>query len=194
MQDRDHDWVKGRESVAIKLSFNRNTFQFPINPANLKISQPSPANKPSIASIGQISIPATRGLKTVSIESFFWDAELLWSNRWCAMRAIDMLDHLDHWQRDKIPMRFTAESLGYDFWVLCENLEYDRRAGEEDDIYFKLDLVEFRPYGAKIIEIDKGGSDWRELYRLNKGIVGNGQDRAIEPGCELIVPDSWRGK
>ena len=43
----------------------------------------------------------------------------------------------------------------YDFYVTCENFSYEIRAGEMNDYYYELDLLEWRDYGAKVLTEQK---------------------------------------
>ena len=137
--------------ITIILQNKERKFLFPYNPEHINIVEISRAIKQNIVSTGQISIPTTPELKTCTLESLFWYERIEENNSWY-WKPRDFLNWLIEWQHAKIPMRFTVEKLNHDFWVICENLEYDVKAGEEDDIYFKIELLEFRPYGAKIIE------------------------------------------
>ena len=58
------------------------------------------------------------------------------------------------WQKSKKPARWSivAGPLEpkqiYDFDVTCENFKHSIKAGEEQDYYYELELIEHRPYGA----------------------------------------------
>lgn len=58
------------------------------------------------------------------------------------------------WQKSKKPARWSIVSSPlepkqiYDFDVTCENFKHKIKAGEEQDYYYELELIEHRPYGA----------------------------------------------
>ena len=62
------------------------------------------------------------------------------------------------WRDSKKPARFTVVSSPletpyyFDFDVTCENIQYEIRAGEESDYYYKLELLEWKDYGAQEVE------------------------------------------
>ena len=51
---------------------NKKRLILPVNPDNLKVNIPSSAQKTEVVGLGQISIPQSPDLATMSIKSFFW--------------------------------------------------------------------------------------------------------------------------
>ena len=42
-------------------------------------------------------------------------------------------------------------------YFVIENFEYDHKAGEEEDIYFKLEIKKYVPYGVKTVKVSLSG-------------------------------------
>lgn len=67
----------------------------------------------------------------------------------------------EDWQASKKPARWTIvvppnePPQCYDFNVTCENFRYEIKAGEENDYYYEIELLEWRDYGAKILNEQK---------------------------------------
>lgn len=63
----------------------------------------------------------------------------------------------EDWQASNKPARWTVvvppnePPQCFDFYVTCENFEYELRSGEEGDYYYTLELLEWRDYGAKVL-------------------------------------------
>ena len=63
----------------------------------------------------------------------------------------------EEWQASKKPARWTIvvppnqPPQCFDFYVTCANFEYEVRAGEDGDYYYNLELLEWRDYGAKVL-------------------------------------------
>ena len=56
----------------IIFEYNHKKIVLPVNPEKLVIKKPSASNKVEIIGIGEVSVPQTRKLATLSINSFFW--------------------------------------------------------------------------------------------------------------------------
>lgn len=79
------------------------------------------------------------------------------------------IDWIEAWQANAEPARITIVSAPneqkqhFDYFVTCEQFNYEKRAGEEDDYYYELELLEYRHYGAEELTVkenrDSGGSN-----------------------------------
>ena len=64
----------------------------------------------------------------------------------------------EEWQASGKPARWTIvvppnePPQCFDFYVTCENFEYELKAGEEGDYYYNIELLEWRDYGAKVLK------------------------------------------
>lgn len=125
----------------------------PTNPDHLPLKRASKTVRTEIVSLGEIAIPTTPTLAEIQIES------LLIRDEKQGIIPNQIVEEIKAWQASKKPKRFTVEDLSYgiDLYVLCESFDYDTKAGEQDDVYYKLSLTEFRPYGAVSLNIPVGG-------------------------------------
>lgn len=130
--------------IYIFLNYGVNTLKFPINPENLKEDIDSAGTSEEIEGLGEINIPTTPKLAKLSINSFFW-------HRVNLLPPSLYVNWLKKWQKSKKPAKLIVTRFNYSMQVTCERFSYDMRAGEEKDIYFELDLKEYRPYGAKLL-------------------------------------------
>lgn len=120
-----------------------NLIKFPINPDSLEKGRASSSSKTKIEGLGEVSVPEYPNLATISIKSFFWqDKNLLPSNMYVSW--------LEKWQESKLPAKLIVTRLNYSMNVTCEGFRHWINAGEEKDIYFELNMQEYRPYGVGI--------------------------------------------
>jgi len=134
-----------------------------INPRNLLVPRPSGSTKSEVIGIGEISVPNSPGLRTVTVTSLFWGDFLADfkdpDQTETVARVGDYINLFNSWQDNMTPVRFTvtglANGLDYDFWVTVEGVDPDVRAGEEGDIYYMLKLREYREYGVEIIAVEE---------------------------------------
>jgi hypothetical protein len=100
----------------------------------------------------------------------------------------------EDWQKSKKPARWSiiASPLEpkqiYDFDVTCENFKHGIRAGEEQDYYYELQLIEHRAYGATELNTkrqnDKIVADAPEKSRL-QGLKETLTELRVKPGETL---------
>lgn len=135
----------------IRLSIIResSSIVFPINPPEIETAADGNNQVVNIVSLGDIVVPGEKGLATYNIESYF-PAEYDPQN---------YVNFIMDWWDSKKPARFVAEGLDIDSQVIVESFVPTRKAGEESDIYYSLELKQYRPYGAKIIEIPTAGEN-----------------------------------
>ena len=128
--------------IYIFLSYDFYTLKFPVNPESIKKEIPSNSHIEEVEGIGQVSTQKTPELARITIESFFWqDVNLLPSAMYVTW--------LERWQKSKKPANLIVTRLNYSMQVTCENFIHWINAGEEKDIYFSLELLEYRPHTAK---------------------------------------------
>lgn len=128
--------------IYIILQYGINTLKFPINPETIKKDISSNADTEDIEGIGQVSTPKTPDLAKITIDSFFWQGENY-------LPSAMYVNWLEKWQKSKKPANLIVTRLNYSMQVTCENFNHWINAGEETDVYFTLDLLEYRPHGAK---------------------------------------------
>ena len=132
--------------IYISLQYKHYFLKFPINPDNLTKDIPSSSTTADIEGIGEVSVPTTPKLANITIKSFFWHQNNL-------VPSSFYVDWLERWQASKEPANLIVTRLNYSMKVTCENFRHWINAGEEKDIYFELQLKEYRPYGAKKLNV-----------------------------------------
>lgn len=128
--------------IYMSLQYDGNLMKFPINPEKLAISCPSSSEKATVEKLGEVSIQKIPGLKTFNISSFFW-------GQVSDTPSSTYVDWLLNWQKSGKKANFIMTKLNFTMAVTCENFEYEIRAGEENDVYFTLELQEYRKFGAR---------------------------------------------
>lgn len=111
---------------------------FPINPAALPRETQGRNEVVEVVGLGEVVVPRQYSLTTTSIESYLTDVS--YENK-----------ILEAWHTLK-PLKYTVSGLNRKaMQVLIQNFQRETRAGEESDIYFTLDLIEYVPYGAILV-------------------------------------------
>lgn len=150
------------ETIPIWIMLNYNkiyTMKFPINPDNLTKEIPSNSQTVDIEGIGQVSVPTTPKLAKLTISSMFWHQNNLVPGDLYVM-------WLEKWQSSKQPANLVVTRLNYSMKVTCESFRHWINAGEEKDIYFELELQEYRPYGAKRVSQSNNATLRQKLQKI----------------------------
>lgn len=207
------DMMNDSDSVVVTIRFNNHIIQFPINPEMLKNEINSESLSENVEGIGEISIPQSPSLSTMSFSSFFphTNDESKAPSRY--------VEWIKNWQSSKKPANLIVSGLGWKGWdmlVTCESFSYWTSAGEEGDIYFDIAFKEYRPYKAQKIKLlnnqfvlDEDGMtrvlgnyDYSLYYEVNSGIrdredtlevpdeVTTGEDESIGSLCQKYNPFS----
>ena len=146
--------------LLIFLQYENNLLKLQVNPDRLGKEIPSKGRNAEVIGLGEVNAPQSPALATMSIKSFFWqDRNLLPTALYVAW--------LEQWQKSKKPAKFIVTRLNYSMYVTCERFYHEKRAGEEDDVYYELDLKEYRPYGAKRVSVKESKTLFEKFISLN---------------------------
>lgn len=149
--------------IYIFLQYKWYSLKFPINPDNLTKEIPSDSQTVEIEGLGQVGIPSTPKLSRITIKSFFWSQNNL-------VPPLMYVTWLERWQRSKEPANLIVTRFNYSMQVTCESFKHWINAGEEEDTYFELQLQEYRPYGAKKLNVNKN-QQISEAFKKAKELV-----------------------
>lgn len=161
--------------IYMSLQYDGNLMKFPINPEKLSILCPSNSDKATVEKLGEVSIQKIPGLKTFTISSFFWGAV---SDETSDTYVKWILD----WQKSGKKANFIMTKLNFTMAVTCESFEYEIRAGEEQDVYFNLELQEYRKYGAKRL------GDAQSILNIFDKLTDKLQSMSTAPSVLIEVP------
>lgn len=141
-----------KSTVEFWLKDNKNLYlQLPVNPESVRYESPFGINTVNIASLGEVSVPGERGLKSVSFSSFF---PRDYNSTYCEYEGFltpwEWVDQIEVWRdtRKNIRLIIAGTPISIPCYVSEFTLEPEK-AGEPGDVYYSLTLVEFRPIKAK---------------------------------------------
>lgn len=82
----------------------------------------------------------------------------------------------------KLILRMVVTGMTFDSMrVVIQNFEYEKRSGEEKDTYYKLDLIEYRPYGARLMPMPPAtGSSTGQTQTTKTRVTKAGPQRTNE--------------
>lgn len=144
-KSRTEFWFKDRHNLYLQL---------PVNPESIYISSPFSINTVNIASLGEVSIPGERGLKTISFSSFFpRDYNPTYCEFEGGIEPFKWVEIMERWRDDRRNIRLIIGGTPISIPVFVSEFTIEpERAGAPGDIYYTIELVEYRPVQAEILQ------------------------------------------
>ncbi len=138
----------------IELSFNNHeeSFVLPVNPKTLELTEGNKNNKLDLLNIGEINLIGNRGLKYLTISSFFPSIDSHFNK--LSKEPIEYKNLLEKWKNSKRPIRVIISDLEINLAMAIENLVFTMNEGDKD-IYFTIELAEYRFLNVPNISEDK---------------------------------------
>ncbi len=175
------------------VEFYLNDLILPVNPSEYSKAREGSNELADILSLGQVVIPGGTKLATMTIESFFTITE--------TASPMDAVYAIDEMWLSKQPVRFVITELNQqDMLVLIQNFDYTIKATEEGDVYFKLDLIEYKPYGAQTVPIAEDIARPLSPQRTEENKPPVNREYTVKSGDSLWAisqqlngdPNAWR--
>lgn len=138
--------------VNIKIQFDKQILTLPVNPEELNTERNASNEKVKIIGLGNVIIKHDEELKRISIESFFPSTNSDFYTGVAPKTCVNFINKI--WKSDKVA-RITTEGLpvNLNMYFVIDQFNYDSKAGEEEDIYYNLNITEYIPYGAKYVNM-----------------------------------------
>lgn len=155
------------DKMKIYLQQQQDLIVLPINPEKLAMSEKSKNKEKTVIGIGDVNIPELRGLNTLSFDSFF---PAHWAH-YCAvaqdeiMKPMVYVNKIMQFKNSKTPIKLIFASSNMQNIMLAngnasgqfliEDMDYEIKAGEENDIYYSIKLKQYRSFEPKVVTIKK---------------------------------------
>ena len=144
-------------AIRFFFEYEKRVVQLPVNPPSLAIASGSNNKKMEIISLGEINILRQRKLSSCAISCFF-PSKLNESAPYVLTKGSFeepqfYIDFFNKIRADKQPVRFIVTDTDINMLASIEAFTPERNA-MDDDIEYKLELLEYRPYSAKEVKIE----------------------------------------
>ena len=150
-----------KNTCSIYLIFGRK-LKIPVNPEEIEINIPSDHKEYDVLGIGMVVVPRKPGLKVVSWESFFPSERSEPYVNSGAKNPKIYADTIEKAMKEKrVGRLIISRSELYDTNMRCviSNFTTNDKGGEPGDIYYSIEIKEYRDYTPKTIVItSKEGS------------------------------------
>ena len=147
-------------SVEIMLQFDGKSLTIPINPEEIEISCESDNEDIDIIGLGSATRKGAPGLKKATIESFFPAANSYFYTGVLPRTCVEFIQNIQKTENtnNKVAKIITTGlPVNLNMYFVIEEFNYTHKAGEEDDIYYTLDIKEYVPYGVKTVSNQVSG-------------------------------------
>ena len=147
---------KLKKGCSIYLVFAGKKVKLPVNPEEIETKHPTDHKTYNVIGVGEIVIPRKPSLKEVSWESFFpWDRSAVYVNSGAKAPSYYLKYFENALKKKQVCRLIITRSGGYDTNMKCivSNFEVKNKGGEPKDIYYSLELKEYRSYAPKVVSI-----------------------------------------
>lgn len=148
--------MKIPNDCSIYMKLGGRKIKLPVNPEELEIQHPTNHKTYDVLGKGEILVPERPSLKVVSWESLFPDPD---GEAFVASRAKSPGYYAKLFEKalkNKQKCRLIiARSGSYDTNILCILSDFKTidKGGEPGDIYYSVELTEYRDYGPKLLSV-----------------------------------------
>jgi nucleoid-associated protein YgaU len=142
------------------LSQGGDRIQLPVNPESVQVSSPFGYEDVNITAFGETTVFGERVQKSFKVSSFF---PREYSPVYCETTNIlspwDYVNKIEKWRDEKKAIRFIVTGTPINFAVTIRDFSYDGdKFGHVGDVYYTLDIREYRPVQTKKIEQNVGAT------------------------------------
>ncbi|MGD9678435.1 MAG: LysM peptidoglycan-binding domain-containing protein [Vulcanibacillus sp.] len=141
----------------IYLSQSEEIFELPILPEEIEIKEKSENKNHTLQNVGEITIINTVNLATLNLKGLFPIIHAPFVSSLILKEPNEYINILKKWRSTKLPLRIVITDTAFPFTWACtiESFEYKEIAGEVGDIYYSLELKEYRYSSIKKISLVK---------------------------------------
>lgn len=139
--------------IGIFIEHGNMVVQIPVNPEKFTVSTGGNNSTVDIIALGEVVIPRTPKLSSISWESFFpyesWSPMIRTAGKFES--ADFYLDLLEELREECKPFHLTVTGIGFDDDVVIESFDYYHQAGDHEDTYYSITLKKYQPYSVTVV-------------------------------------------
>ena len=142
-------------SVNMIIQFNGKYLTLPINPEKITPSRSASNSDIDIIGLGKATRKGEPGLTGLTLESFFPGPNSYFYKGNRPKSCVEFINEI--WETENIEnnvarLIITGIPVSINMYFVINSFEYDHNAGEEEDIYYRLQIKKYIPYGVKLVE------------------------------------------
>ena len=173
--------------IGIFIEYKNRVVQIPVNPSKFQVKTPGNNATTEIISLGEIVIPRTKKLSTISWESFFpyesWYPAIRTNGSFKSSEYY--LNFIDKIRKNCKPCHLTVTGIGFDEDVVIESFDYYHQAGDHEDTYYSITFKKYQRYGVSVISTTSIPKMAAVTNPNTGGIAPSPKE--ITVGCDVIL-------
>lgn len=132
----------------------KEVIKLPVLPSEIMIKSPQKNEVFESISIGELKLIGTKGLKSISLSSFFpaKDYPFLKDRTY---KGFEYVNIIEKWRDSKKPLRLIITETNINMPIVIDDFEYGTNDGS-GDIYYTLNISEYKYYELKTVTISQG--------------------------------------
>lgn len=176
-------------TIGIFIEYGGQVVQMPVNPEEFDYSKESANETTDIVKLGEVNRLGITSLAEVSFESFFpfhpVGSYVQTKNKfWKPAKYIDFIEKI---RREKKPCRFIITGTKVNMLASIESFEWHHEAGVHEDVYYTLELKEYRPHSAKYVKVVKQVTTPKKTVTATKKKQPASTNKKVTVGCTVMV-------
>lgn len=146
--------------INIIIQFEGKQLTLPINPEKINIDRSASNEDIDIIGLGPASRKGPPGLAKVSIDSFFPSPNSYFYTGVKPKTCVDFINNIwkaENKNNNVAKILTSGLPINLNMFFVIDSFTPEIRAGEEEDIYYTLQIKEYIPYGVKTVTVQKSG-------------------------------------
>jgi len=177
-------------TIKIFLSYNNlaEVIELPVNPEQFEIDVRSGHKSYRMPGVGEVVLTDLPEAASIVLNSFFPAAGTrFYAEGMAEFSPAECVDTIERWRDSLQPMRLTVSGGARDISLPCvvERFVFSERFAEEGDIYFRLELKEYKWY--KTLRLGDGKSAGNYVQNAAVGAVSLGRSSEIAEKTSYVV-------
>ena len=144
--------------MEIYLGTDTDKIRFPVVPSTIGVNRSNNIDTQSVLKLGEVPIFNGTSLKTIELTSFFPNQEYSFCDYTGFMKPYEFSDKIQKWLYEGKPLRIIVTDSPTNMQCLIQQFDTVEQDGTRD-LYFTLNLIEYRPIEVPVIKIDTNTSN-----------------------------------
>ena len=144
--------------MEIYLGTDTDKIRFPVVPSTIGVSRSNNIDTQAVIKLGEVPIFNGTSLKTIELTSFFPNQEYSFCDYTGFMKPYEFSDKIQKWMYEGKPLRIIVTDSPTNMQCLIQQFDTAEQDGTRD-LYFTLNLIEYRPIEIPIIKNDTNTSN-----------------------------------
>jgi hypothetical protein len=144
--------------MEIYLGTDNDKIRFPVVPSTIGVNRSNNIDTQSVLKLGEVPIFNGTSLKTIELTSFFPNQEYSFCDYTGFMKPYEFSEKIQRWLYQGTPVRIIITDSPTNMQCLIQQFDTAEQDGTRD-LYFTLNLIEYRPIEIPIIKVDTNTSN-----------------------------------